>query len=419
MPSLDTARRISSMKYNGAKTVGQILKEESDFIMEDTWDNDCLSKICYIYDYAHDDQPHINVGMTYENTTKTKIDAKIFISKYGSINKDKPELQCMFKPSQKVIFDENDELYYMEDYKSKYGVYDIFVGMYLDYPDKDGIYHKHLICSKDVEQNFQKYFILPCDHKLQFIRTDGLDRIKQEIWCVLRSQSSYNSGLWTDYTFTSVENQEILFLPTNPISDNIGYISENNHSNQRIIIDIPNYKINWSPNTWQVSKVEKVNTKGITKITLKQVTFDCHTDYIEKDYNGNITGMWADYYTSQIEPSDPEDHKPNPSTRCEIVSSTKSLKVGGSYKLLTAKIYDSENTEQVDAYETCNVDWKCYLDNQDYSGQVIWLPQKDLNKIKIKFPDERSCLGKILNIQCTFLMDESSLVATLPLELII
>ena len=30
MPSLETARRIASVKNNGAKTIGQIHKEESD-----------------------------------------------------------------------------------------------------------------------------------------------------------------------------------------------------------------------------------------------------------------------------------------------------------------------------------------------------------------------------------------------------
>ena len=77
MPSLSTARRIASMKNNGAKTIGQIHKENSDFVMLETWDNDEASKVCYIYDYWHDNQKHLNVGMTYENTTKTKIDAKI------------------------------------------------------------------------------------------------------------------------------------------------------------------------------------------------------------------------------------------------------------------------------------------------------------------------------------------------------
>ena len=47
MPSLQTARRVANAKNNGAKTIGQIYKEESDWAMEQTWDNDIQSKICY------------------------------------------------------------------------------------------------------------------------------------------------------------------------------------------------------------------------------------------------------------------------------------------------------------------------------------------------------------------------------------
>ena len=100
-------------------TLGEKLKHDSDLIMEATFDSDPQSKVCYIYDYFHDNEPDKNVGMTYENTTKTKIDAKILVSKYGSLAKDQPELQCMFKPSQKIYFDESDELFYMEEYRKK------------------------------------------------------------------------------------------------------------------------------------------------------------------------------------------------------------------------------------------------------------------------------------------------------------
>ena len=37
MPSLQTARRGSNAKNNGAKTIGQIYKEQSDWLMEQTW----------------------------------------------------------------------------------------------------------------------------------------------------------------------------------------------------------------------------------------------------------------------------------------------------------------------------------------------------------------------------------------------
>lgn len=190
------------MKVNGNSTgksystLGEKLKSDSDTLMELTWDNNEQSKLCYIYDWKHDDSPNMNIGMTYENTTKTPIDAKILVSKYGSIDKDSPILQCQFKPSQKEYFTETDELFYMEEYRQKYHLDDIFVGMYLDVPDKKGVYHRHLICMKDVEQNFQKYFILPCDYFLQWIQTKADKRYKRSMWCVLKSQSSYNSGLF-------------------------------------------------------------------------------------------------------------------------------------------------------------------------------------------------------------------------------
>jgi hypothetical protein len=46
MPSLDTARRAATQTYNGAKTIGQIHKENSDFVMEQTWDSDIQSRVC-------------------------------------------------------------------------------------------------------------------------------------------------------------------------------------------------------------------------------------------------------------------------------------------------------------------------------------------------------------------------------------
>ena len=130
MPSLQTARRVANAKNNGAKTIGQIYKEQSDELMELTWDNDIQSKVCYIYDYFHDDQPDKNVGMTYENTTKTKIDAKFIVKTYQSIDKDQVEYYIQFRPSQKVWFEESDELYYFEtDYRQKYGIQDFPIGL--------------------------------------------------------------------------------------------------------------------------------------------------------------------------------------------------------------------------------------------------------------------------------------------------
>jgi len=190
MPSLDTSRRMSVIKNNGARTVGQIIKEQSDFLMEQTWDNDPQSKICYIYDYFHDNQPSLNKGMTYERTTKFKIDAKFIITKYQSISSDQVEYHLMFRPSQPVDFNDDDDLYYYEtQYAFKYRS-EFPVGLYVDIPDDKGLYRKWLIVGKEYANQFVKYSILPCDYRLCWIENRENVRIKRQMWSCLRDQKS-------------------------------------------------------------------------------------------------------------------------------------------------------------------------------------------------------------------------------------
>lgn len=419
MPSLQTARRVANAKNNGAKTIGQIYKEQSDEMMEWTWYNDEQSKLCYIYDWKHDDSPNMNIGMTYENTTKTPIDAKILVSKYGSIDKDSPTLQCQFKPSQKEYFTKDDELFYMEEYRQKYHLDDIFVGMYLDVPDKKKVYHRHLICMKDVEQNFQKYFLLPCDYFLQWIQTKADKRYKRSMWCVLKSQSSYNSGIWVDNVTASQQNQELLFIPTNEISDTIYYVSEDNNNNQRLIVDIPNYSIeNWTPNTWVVSKVERVNVRGRTKLTLYQKPFNSNTDYIEKDENGIITGLWANYFGGTA-PTDPDTPTTPPSSiTARISASTSTIKVGGSYKNLTVNLFNDSNEDITTEYADATFTWTCSIDNEGWTDKVTWRAGTEYNQKKVKFPNDASVIGKILSVKCEIIKDNLPIESEiLPLEL--
>ena len=421
MPSLQTARRVANAKTNNAKTIGQIYKEQSDVLMELTWDNDEQSKLCYIYDWKHDDSPSMNIGMTYENTTKTPIDAKILVSKYGSIDKDTPTLQCQFKPSQKEYFVDGDDLFYMEKYRTVYHLDDIFVGMYLDIPDKKGVYHRHLICMKDVEQNFQKYFILPCDYNLQWIQTKADVRYRRNMWCVLKSQSSYNSGIWTDNVTSSQQNQELLFIPTNEISDTIYYVSEGNDNNQRLIVDIPNYSIeNWTPNTWVVSKVERVNVKGRTKLTLYQKPFDSNTDYIEKDDNGIIVGLWANYFSGNSTPTDPVTPSPTPSSiTAKISASTSTIKVGGSYKSLIVNLFNDSNEDITTEYSDAEFTWTCSIDDEDWTDKVTWRNGIEFNQMKVKFPSDTSVIGKILSVKCEIATTSETIESeTLNLELV-
>ena len=415
MPSLQTARRVANAKNNGAKTIGQIYKEQSDDMMNWTWDNDIQSKICYIYDFYHDDQPRLAEGMTYENTTKTRIDAKFIVKSYQSMDKDQVEYYIQFKPTQKTHFSEGDELYYFEtDYRKKYHN-DNFIGLFIDIPNDENIYEKWMILRTEPANQFPKYLILKCNYELMWIENNGTEKIKRRMWSVLKMQSSYNSGLWTDLRFTSQENQDKVWLPLNPITEKIWYTNESS-KNMRVLVS------SFTDNAiaWQISKVENAQPLGIQKLTLYQDFFDQHRDYIEKDSDGNIIGMWANYFDSEIAPTDPSTSTPTPSSiTAKISASTSTIKVGGSYKSLTVNLYNDSNEDITTEYSDATISWSCSIDNEDWTDKVTWRDGTEFNQKKLKFPNNTSVIGKILTVKCAIEKDDTTIKSEIiSLELI-
>ena len=414
MPSLQTARRVANAKNNGAKTIGQIYKEESDWAMEQTWDNDIQSKICYIYDFYHDDQPRLAEGMTYENTTKTRIDAKFIVKSYQSMDKDQVDYYIQFKPTQKTHFSEGDELYYFEtDYRKKYHN-DNFIGLFIDIPNDEHIYEKWMILRIEPANQFPKYLILKCNYELMWIENNGTEKIKRRMWSVLKMQSSYNSGLWTDLRFTSQENQDKVWLPLNPITEKIWYTNESS-KNMRVLVS------SFTDNAiaWQISKVENAQPLGVQKLTLYQDFFDQHRDYIEKDSDGNIIGMWASYFDSEITPTDPSTPTTPPSSiTARISASTSTIKVGGSYKNLTVNLFNDSNEDITTEYADATFTWTCSIDNEYWTDKVTWRSGTEYNQKKIKFSNDTSVIGKILSVKCEIVKDNLPIESEiLPLEL--
>ena len=414
MPSLQTARRVANAKNNGARTIGQIYKEQSDFLMEETFWNDPQSKVCYIYDFYHDDQPRLAEGMTYDNTTKTRIDAKFIVKSYQSMDKDQVDYYIQFKPTQKTHFSEGDELYYFEtDYRQKYHN-DNFIGLFIDIPNDENIYEKWMILRTEPANQFPKYLILKCNYELMWIENNGTEKIKRRMWSVLKMQSSYNSGLWTDLRFTSQENQNKVWLPLNPITEKIWYTNESS-KNMRVLVS------SFTDNAiaWQISKVENAQPLGIQKLTLYQDFFDQHRDYIEKDSDGNIIGMWASYFDSEIAPTDPSTPTTPPSSiAARISASTSTIKVGGSYKNLTVNLFNDSNEDITTEYADATFTWTCSIDNEDWTDKVTWRAGTEYNQKKVKFPNDDSTIGKILSVKCEIIKDNLTIESEiLPLEL--
>ncbi len=401
------------MRLQG-NNIGQIHKNQSDEIMEQTWDNDIQSKICYIYDFYHDDQPRLAEGMTYENTTKTRIDAKFIVKSYQSMDKDQVDYYIQFKPTQKTHFSEGDELYYFEtDYRKKYHN-DNFIGLFIDIPNDENIYEKWMILRTEPANQFPKYLILKCNYELMWIENNGTEKIKRRMWSVLKMQSSYNSGLWTDLRFTSQENQDKVWLPLNPITEKIWYTNESS-KNMRVLVS------SFTDNAiaWQISKVENAQPLGVQKLTLYQDFFDQHRDYIEKDENGNIIGMWASYFDSEIAPTDPSTPNTPPSSiTARISASTSTIKVGGSYKNLTVNLFNDSNEDITTEYADATFTWTCSIDNEDWTDKVTWRAGTEYNQKKVKFPNDTSVIGKILSVKCKIVKDNLPIESEiLPLEL--
>ena len=406
MPSFREAKRI----YGSNLTIGQQLKQMSDMAMEETWDSNIQSKVCYIYDYYHDDQPDKKDHMTYENTTKTRIDAKFIVKSYQSIDKDQVDYYIQFKPSQPVEFTKKDELYYYEqDFRRKYGA-EFPTGLYCDIPDEKGVYRKWMIILSEPANQFIKYLVLPINYNFMWIERNGKERIRRRMWAVLRSQNSYNSGLWTDLRFTTQENQDKVLLPLNSITDKIWYTDDQSKTMRVLVSAFTDHPI-----AWKISKVENSQPLGIQRLTLYQTFFEQNHDYIEKDSDGYIIGMWADYFSDGVTPTDPSTPTLLPSIYSKISASTDSIKVGGSYKTLTLNIFKDSDDDITKEYSDATFTWSCSIGDEDWTDKVTWRPAA-YNQMKVKFPDDRSQLTKLITFKCTVIKGDISFDSE-PLQL--
>lgn len=172
------------------------------------------------------------------------------------------------------------------------------------------------------------------------------------------------------------------------------------------------------PIVWKLTKIENSTPLGIQTLTFYQNYWDSHRDYIEKDKNGNIIGMWADYYDSSIEPTDPDTPSTTPSyITAKISASTSSIKVGGSFRTLTTNLFNESNEDITSEYENSLFTWTCSIDGEDWTDIVTWRSGTKFNQTKLSFPLDKTQLGKILSVKCVITKDEGDPIESDPLQL--
>lgn len=185
-------------------------------------------------------------------------------------------------------------------------------------------------------------------------------------------------------------------MPLNKFTEKFWYNDDTNKT-MRLVISAPTEH----PIVWSVTKIENTKPLGLQKLTIYQNFWNDHTDYIERDSDGNIIGMYANYFDSEVLPEDTTSLiQDEPYHSSKIIASSDNIKVGGGYKLLTAKIFDDNSEDISERYSNSTFSWSCSIDGENVTDKVTWYEQPVFNQIKIKFPNEKSCLGKVLRIQC-------------------
>lgn len=137
-----------------------------------------------------------------------------------------------------------------------------------------------------------------------------------------------------------------------------------------------------------------MNVKGIARYTFKQAQWDEHTDYIERDEDNNVLGIWCNWFDNNLEPEAPSPAPENIYSTITYSGTKPEIKINGSYKKLTVTFY--KNDEPI-MYQ--HGDWKFTIDNLDVSN-FIKIDSSNLgeNQIKIKFCADDTYIGKVLNV---------------------
>lgn len=293
---------IARMQRHGS-TSSMTRRNQSDMIMNATFKRDVAYQQVLV--------THLPSGMKNK-----KYDAKYLVHTYYSITGDNIDYYLEFRPHVKLP-----------------------IGSYVDVKDDSGERHRWMIVARDDRPQFPQHYILKCNWTLKWIHNG----VNYECLGVKRTQNSYNSGVWTDYLTTTVENQTKFWFPTTPLTQTVGY-------DTRVLINDVGRVV---PIAWRVSKIEDTSPVGITKLTFTQEVAVLHSDcgkYGLADYCkcedhtkpkpeicANCPYEEPTYIDAGLTaPSQPEVHG-------EIIvnGSSRTLRVNGSNRRFQASFMDS------------------------------------------------------------------------------
>jgi hypothetical protein len=322
---------------------GEAKRRNSQQIMDASWMRDPATKPVYV--------KWVDSGLPVVDDNDIPVYAKFNVKSYHNITGDEIAYLLQFR---------------LDDIKTNSN---IRVGSYVQIKNELDESEWWLITHLDDRTQFRQFSILKCTWVYKWVSNIDGKRVIHQCLGAPRKQNSYNSGVWLDYTTQTVENQEVLWLPTNDDARTIIYDTKILKSSSG----------RYPPLKWTITKIEDSAVDGISRFTMAQDQFDPSKD--------NAELMIADYYQSYVEPEAPEIEESASITDLEITySGLPAVRAGGGYKKFTLK--ERVNDELIDVTDA--VEWSV-----DFRGSEDNLTQsvKD-NVFKVKCTNDYSLIGK-------------------------
>ncbi len=340
---------------------GEARRRNAQNIMDASWMRDPATKPVYV--------KWCDAGTPVVDDDDEVLYAKYNVKSYHNITGDEVNYLLQFR---------------LEDLKNRP---DIKVGSYVQIRNEMDEFEWWLIVHEDDRTQFHQFSILKCLHVYKWIsRRDG-KRVIHQCLGVPRSQSSYNSGVWLDYTFQTTENQQIVFMPTNEDSKCLNY------DDKFLISESGRYP----PLAWKVTKVQPSFNGDITRFTLAQEMFDPVRDSAEL--------LIANYFDSAVQSETPELEEIPTVSDLEITySGSPAVKAGGGFKKFTLK--SRIDGKLVDCAD--EVEWS--IDFPDGDSEKLETSIAG-NVIRIKCKNDYYLIGKTFTITATTKYSSKTLVA--------
>lgn len=339
---------------------GEARRRNSQKIMDTSWMRDAATKPVYV--------KWVDTGLPVVDDDDIPVYAKYNVKSYYNITGDNIAYLLQFR---------------LEDMKNRP---DIKVGSYVSIHNEMDEPEWWLIVHEDDRTQFHQFSILKCTWTYRWVSKVGGKRRIFECLGAPRKQNSYNSGVWLDYTTQTVENQEVLWIPTNDDTKTIYYDTKFLKSSTG----------RYPPIAWKVSKIEDTATEGISKITMTQEQFNPATD--------NAELMIGNYYESAVEPEIKETEETPTVSDLEIIySGSPAIRAGGGFKKFTLK--SRIDGQLVDCTE--DIEWS--IDFPD--GDLTKLETSVVDNIfRVKCKNDYSLIGKTFTITAQVGSSEKSLI---------